>query len=139
MLSMEQKRRSNCPISYCLDFVGDKWTLLIIRDILLNKKKHFKELIGSEEGIATNLLSSRLKMLVHNGFITSEVDPAKRNMKVYRITQKGKDLYPILVDMMVWSSKYGDFGEDQARLKAFAELVKNDRNSVVESINKKSS
>lgn len=131
IIFMKAEKRSNCPISYCLDFVGDKWTLLIMRDILMAGKKYFKEFSASEEGIASNLLASRLKMLVQAGFLESEVDAQRRNMKVYRATQKGRDLFPIIVDMMVWSSKYGDFGPDQERLESFARQVEQDRDAIL--------
>ena len=133
-MCMKTEKRSNCPISYCLDFVGDKWTLLIMRDILVGKKKYFKEFSASKEGIASNLLSNRLKMLVHSGFLVSEVDAERRNMKVYRATQKARDLYPIIVEMMVWSSKHGDFGPDQERLEGFAQQVEQNRARILSPI-----
>lgn len=130
------KKRSNCPMSYCLDFIGDKWVLLIIRDMIFNGKQHYKAFLKSKEGIATNVLGDRLKMLQEKGFISSQADPDKKSMKLYSLTQKGKDLLPLLVDMMVWSSKHGDFGEDHERLEQFAKRVKENREEVLEQIYK---
>lgn len=128
------EKRSNCPISYCLDFVGDRWTLLILRDVLIAKKKHFKEFATSGEGIASNLLSSRLKMLVDHGFLTSSVDPVRRNMKIYAPTPKAVDVLPVLVEMMVWSSQHGEFGGDHQRLLDFAHQVRTNREAVLAAI-----
>jgi len=97
-------------------------------------KKYFKEFASSEEGIATNLLSKRLKMLVEHGFLECRVDPVRRNMKVYSPTTKAKDLLPIILDMMVWSSKYGDFGSDQPSLVQFVGEVEKDREAVLAKI-----
>lgn len=126
------QKRSNCPVSYCLDFIGDKWVLIIIRDILFHKKHSYKSFLESTEGMATNVLGDRLKMLTEKGFINSEVDPSKKSMKIYSITQKGKDLLPIILEMMVWSSKHGSFGDDSDRLNKFAKRIEDDRNEILE-------
>ena len=104
----EIKQRSDCPISYNLDFFGDKWTLLIIRDMVFEGKKFYKDFLNSKEGIATNILSDRLKRLETAGVVESKVYEKLRTKKVYSLTQKGKDLVPILVDMILWSAKYKD-------------------------------
>lgn len=100
--------RSDCPISYALDFFGDKWTLLIVRDMVFFKKKFYKDFLDSKEGVATNILSDRLKKLESNGIVTSSVYESLKTRKEYVLTSKGKELIPMLVDMMVWSSKYKD-------------------------------
>lgn len=97
--------RSDCPVSYALDLLGDKWTFLIIRD-LVEGKKFYKEFLGSKEGIATNILADRLKKLERNGIIESQVYEKLKTRKAYALTQKGKDLIPVLVDLIVWSDKY---------------------------------
>lgn len=97
--------RSDCPVSYALDFFGDKWTFLVIRD-LVEGKRFYKDFLGSKEGIATNILSDRLKKLEQNGLITSRIYEKLRTQKEYLLTEKGKDLIPVLVEMMVWSSRY---------------------------------
>ncbi|PWJ42638.1 winged helix-turn-helix transcriptional regulator [Sediminitomix flava] len=122
--------RSDCPISYALDFFGDKWTLLVIRD-LIQGKKFYKDFLSSKEGIATNILSNRLKQLESNGVITSKVYEKLRTKKEYSLTEKGLDLIPIIVEMMVWSNKY------QADLdipEGFMEKVDQDREKVIAAI-----
>lgn len=98
--------RSDCPISFALDFFGDKWSLLIIRDLVFEGKQFYKEFLTSKEGIATNILSDRLKKLETIGIIQSEVFEPLKTQKKYSLTQKGKDLIPVLVEIIIWSSTY---------------------------------
>ncbi|MEM6316208.1 MAG: helix-turn-helix domain-containing protein [Bacteroidota bacterium] len=100
--------RSDCPISFALDLLGDKWSLLVIRDLVFDGKRFYKEFLHSKEGIATNILSDRLKKLESAGIVTSKVYEKLRTQKVYSLTQKGKDLIPILVEVILWSAKYQD-------------------------------
>ncbi len=95
--------RSDCPINYALENLGDKWALLVIRDLVFEGKKFYKEFLNSKEGIATNILSDRLKRLENMGIIQSEVYEKQRTQKVYALTPKGLDLIPILVEMIIWS------------------------------------
>ena len=99
------EKRSDCPISYTLDILGDKWTLLIIRDMLFTDKKYYKDFLGAGEGIATNVLSDRLKMLETYGIITSRQDEEMRTRKIYSLTPKGKSLVPIIVELWIWGAK----------------------------------
>ena len=103
---MIKKFRSSCVIASALDLIGDKWSLLLIRDMLLNKKKTFKELAASEEGIATNLLSTRLKLLESLEVITKRKLPTNKKENIYLLTDKGMDLAPIILEIVVWSDKY---------------------------------
>jgi len=100
--------RSDCPVSYALDFFGDKWTFLIVRDLAFEGKRFYKDFINSKEGMATNILADRLKKLESNGFIESRVFEQLKTKKEYRLTEKGKDLIPVLLEMMVWSVKHQD-------------------------------
>jgi len=127
-------KRSNCPISYGLDFLGDKWILLIFRDMIFEKKSYFKDFLGSAEGVATNILTSRLKMLVEHEFITVEQDMNRKTMKKYRLTKKGKDLIPLLLELMIWSSKYGDFGLETVALLNYVESLNQNRSKVIQQI-----
>lgn len=120
--------RSDCPVSYALDFFGDKWSFLIIRDLALEGKKFYKDFLHSKEGIATNVLSNRLKKLENNGVIVSKVYPQLKTRKEYSLTEKGKDLIPVLIDMIVWSAKYQD---ELAVTQEFLEKVKADRETVI--------
>jgi len=97
--------RSDCPVSYALDLLGDKWTFLIIRD-LVEGKQFYKDFLNSKEGIATNILSDRLKKLEGNGLIESRVYEKLKTRKAYSLTPKGKDLIPVLVELIVWSDTH---------------------------------
>ena len=103
---MIRKFRSSCLIASALDLIGDKWSLLLIRDMLLHKKKTYKELAASEEGIATNLLSTRLKLLESLEVITKRKLPTNKKENIYLLTVKGMDLAPIILEIVVWSDKY---------------------------------
>lgn len=103
---MEKKFRSSCLIASTLDLIGDKWSLLIVRDMLMYQKKTFKDLTNSDEGIATNLLSTRLKMLESIGVITKRKLPENKKMNIYLLTDKGLDLAPIIMEVVIWSDRY---------------------------------
>ncbi len=103
---MIKKFRSSCLIASALDLIGDKWSLLLIRDMLLHKKKTYKELVASEEGIATNLLSTRLKLLESLEVITKRKLPTNKKENIYLLTDKGMDLAPIILEIVVWSDKH---------------------------------
>ena len=107
-VNKQKYMRSDCPISYALDFFGDKWTFLIIRDLAFEGKKFYSDFLNSKEGIATNILSDRLKKLANNGVIESKVYQKLKTKKEYSLTQKGKHLIPVLVEMILWSAKYDD-------------------------------
>lgn len=104
----ENHLRSDCPINFALESIGDKWTLLIIRDLIFEGKKFYKDFLNSQEGIATNILSKRLKQLKEAGIIDSEVYENQRAMKVYSLTEKGKDLLPLMIEMILWSAVHGN-------------------------------
>ena len=104
---MNTYRRSQCAISTGLDFYGDKWTLLIIRDMIKGKSR-FKEFEESEEGIPTNILASRLKKLEELGFIKKEPYQLKPKRFQYTLMDKGRDLISIMQSMARWSLKYGE-------------------------------
>lgn len=99
-------RRSNCPISNVLDHVGDKWSLLILRDLMFFAKHSYSELQNSEEGIASNILSTRLAQLEQDGLIEKHIDPSDKRKRVYALTQAGQDMLPILLEMIAWSAKH---------------------------------
>ena len=98
--------RSHCPISYALDFVGDKWTLLVLRDLILARKRYFQEFLESPEGIASNILASRLKQLEAAGFVTRAADPGQARRVVYAPTGKALDLLPAMLELVRWGAKY---------------------------------
>ena len=109
-----KKNRSNCPLTSALDIVGDKWSLLIIRDIFLGKKT-FTEFLKSSEKIATNILSNRLELLITNGLLKVTKMPNDQKTKIYYLTDSGIKMYPIIYEMIRWSDvnlnkKFGPIG-----------------------------
>lgn len=101
-----EKKRSDCPISCSLDVFGDKWSLLIIRDIMLREKFSYSDFLNSEEKIATNILVSRLNFLEAENIVSKEVSPANKSKFIYSLTKKGVDLLPIIIEIMDWGAKY---------------------------------
>ncbi|MCF8262723.1 MAG: helix-turn-helix transcriptional regulator [Melioribacteraceae bacterium] len=102
---MKNNFRSACPVASTLDIVGDKWSLLIIRDMLVQGKKTFKEFSVSPEGIAPGILSSRLKWLEENELVTKRKLPDNRKENVYLLTEKGIELAPVITEIILWSDK----------------------------------
>lgn len=99
---MRKQFRSGCPISSSLDIVGDKWSMLIVRDMLLQGKKTFKEFSASPEKIAPGILSSRLKWLEANGLMTKRKLPGNRKENIYLLEEKGIALAPVLLELVLW-------------------------------------
>jgi DNA-binding HxlR family transcriptional regulator len=98
--------RSECVICNVLELFGDKWTFLVVRDLFFLNKHEFKEFLNSPEHIATNVLTDRLKKLLAAGVINEMPHPENRSRKLYYLTEKGKDLFPILAEMAKWGSKH---------------------------------
>jgi DNA-binding HxlR family transcriptional regulator len=104
---MTDAQRSGCPINLTLEVVGDKWSLLVIRDMMFGNRRHFRELLTrSEEGISSNILADRLKTLLEQGIITREDDPSHKQKGIYSLTEQGIELLPILAQMSGWGVKY---------------------------------
>ena len=100
------KRNCSCPITQALNILGDKWSLIVLRDILFRNKKHFNQLIDSPEKISTNILANRLKRLQDEKLLRSKVDQNNKRVKIYTATQKAKDLEPLLFELFKWGQKY---------------------------------
>ncbi|HJV62058.1 MAG TPA: helix-turn-helix domain-containing protein [Albitalea sp.] len=103
---MRDDHRSTCPISTGLEIVGDRWTLLVIRDLMFAGKRHFREFLQSEEAISSNVLADRLNSLVENGLVTRRDDPTHAQKAIYSLTEKGLDLLPVLIAMSAWTQKH---------------------------------
>lgn len=103
--------RSYCPISLSLELFGDGWTLLILRDIMFAGKRHFREMLGSDERIASNILADRLSVLVREGFITKGDDPTHKQKALYSLTEKGIAVLPILAQIGIWGRRYAPASE----------------------------
>ena len=122
-----EKIRSDCPISCSLDVFGDKWSLLIIRDIMLRNKVSYSEFLSSEEKIASNILVNRLGVLEAEKIVVKEVSPTNKSKFLYSITQKGLDLLPIVIEIMDWGAKYNS----NCPRKELGKKIKKDKASVI--------
>jgi len=106
MRNENKKRQSGCPIAFGLDTFGDRWSLLIIREIMLKGKKTYSEFLEADEKIATNILIDRLKHLEAEGIIVKTHDPKNRRSFLYTLSKKGRDLAPIILEIILWSGIY---------------------------------
>ena len=104
------KRRSQCPLNASVEMLGDRWSLLLIRDMMLRGFRTYKDFMECYEGIATNILADRLRKLVAYGIITSEPDPSDGRKVIYSLTAKGIDLAPVLTEMVLWAAAHEDTG-----------------------------
>jgi len=102
------KRRSGCPLNASVETLGDRWSLLIIRDMMLRGFRTYKEFLESFEGIATNILADRLRKLQAYGIITTKRDPSDGRRLFYLLTKKGIDLAPVLTEMVLWAARHED-------------------------------
>jgi DNA-binding HxlR family transcriptional regulator len=103
---MRQDLRSTCPISSALEVIGDRWTLLVIRDLMFAGKRHFREFLQSEESISSNILADRLGSLLDNGLIQRQENPTHAQKAIYSLTEKGLDLLPVLIAISRWNQKH---------------------------------
>src|ERR1700730_2958343 len=104
------KRRSACPLNASVEMLGDRWSLLIVRDMMLRGFQTYKEFVESDEGIATNILADRLRKLETHGIITTEPDPSDGRKLIYLLTPKGIDLAPALAEMVLWAARHEETG-----------------------------
>src|ERR1700684_3826142 len=104
------KRRSGCPLNASVEMLGDRWSLLIIRDMMLQGSRTYKEFLECYEGIATNILADRLRKLDACGIITTEPDPSDGRKVIYLLTAKGIGLAPVLTEMVLWAAAHEDTG-----------------------------
>ncbi|MEO6286797.1 MAG: helix-turn-helix domain-containing protein [Dyadobacter sp.] len=127
------KKRSNCLLSSSLDIFGDKWSLLIIRDLMFNNKNTYNDFLKSAEGIATNILASRLKGLEENGLIEKSEHPGSRAKILYRLTPKGIELLPVIIEIHLWAEKYFTI---PSGIEPTLKEAKKDREALIKSITK---
>jgi len=106
MVDKNTKDWSGCPVRFGMSQFGDKWSFLIIRDLMFKGRKHYHDFAEAGEGISTNVLASRLADLESNGIISKLRDPLKGSRFIYALTQKGKELMPMMLAMMDWAEKY---------------------------------
>ncbi|MFZ0417641.1 MAG: helix-turn-helix domain-containing protein [Candidatus Sulfotelmatobacter sp.] len=116
------KRRSECPLNASVEMLGDRWSLLIVRDMMLRGFRSYKEFMECYEGIATNILADRLRKLVDYGIITTEPDPGDKRKVTYLLTEKGIDLAPVLTEMVLWAAAHEETGN-----QALVRLMREDK------------
>jgi DNA-binding HxlR family transcriptional regulator len=104
------KRRSGCPLNASVEMLGDRWSLLILRDMMLRGYQTFNEFLHSDEKIATNILTDRLRRLESCGILTAHRDPADGRKMLYALTAKGIDLAPVLTEMVLWAARHEETG-----------------------------
>lgn len=124
------KKRSDCPISCSLEIWGDKWSLLIIRDLMFKKECTYGDFLKAEEKIATNILASRLQTLEENGLIDKLDHPESKAKVLYRLTHKGIDLLPLMIEINLWADKYFTLPQDR---KEMLKEVKKDKEKAIKS------
>lgn len=112
----DTKKRSDCPISCSLDIWGDKWSLLIVRDLIFFKERTYSDFLKSDEKIATNILAARLQMLEDNGIISKSEHPESKAKVLYKLTPKGIDLLPLMIEINVWADKYLIIPDEQREI-----------------------
>jgi DNA-binding HxlR family transcriptional regulator len=122
-MTYDPGHRSGCPIAIALDLIGDRWSLLVVRDLLFGGPRGFREFAGAPEGIASNILTDRLARLQQAGIIERRRDPADRRRVIYALTEKGVDLAPALVEIVVWSARH----ERTEAPKAMVDRMRNRR------------
>jgi len=127
------KKRSDCPVSCSLDVWGDKWSLLIIRDLMTAKACTYGDFLKAPEGIATNILAARLQALEENKIIKKLPHPDSKAKVLYKLTQKGIDLLPVMVEVNLWAEKYFSIPEDR---KALLKEVKKDKAGFIKAMMK---
>ena len=125
--------RSNCPISTALDIFGDKWSLLIIRDLMFKGKKTYGDFLNGGENIATNILADRLAMLECADIISKQKHPESKAKVLYKLTPKGIDLIPVLVEIIAWSEKYHPVHPEA---KEFARQVEKNKSGLIKTLYK---
>jgi len=110
MRKRRAKRRSGCPLNASVEMLGDRWSLLIVRDMMVRGSRTYKQFLNCDEGIATNILADRLRKLVAHGIVTAKSDPLDGRKLIYLLTAKGIDLAPVLTEMVLWAAAHEDTG-----------------------------
>ncbi|MAN79634.1 MAG: transcriptional regulator [Rhodospirillaceae bacterium] len=131
MQTQTKKHDSNCLVAYGIDTFGDRWSFLVLRDMMLYGKCRYGDFLASEEQIATNILAARLKHLESEGIISKARDPENRRSYIYSLTEKGLDLAPVLLEIIRWSSRYMKM---TARRRRLLERIEADRDGILADI-----
>ncbi len=126
-----KKHETGCPIAFALDTFGDRWSLLIVRDLMMRGRKTYSEFLDSGEKIATNILADRLKHLEAGGIVGKLQDPKNRRSYIYSLTEKGVDLAPLILELVLWSAEHDP---ETKTSKEVVHRIKNDRDGFVAEI-----
>ncbi len=121
--------RSGCPLNASVEILGDRWSLLIIRDMMLRGFQSYKEFLSSYEKIATNILGDRLRNLEQHGIISTQRDPNDGRKVIYRLTAKGIDLAPVLTEMVLWAARH-----EKTENEALVRLMRKDKKQFLDQI-----
>jgi DNA-binding HxlR family transcriptional regulator len=127
------RSRSGCPVSIALDIFGDRWSLLIVRDMMVRGYRSFQEFQTSGEGIASNILASRLQKLKAAGILAIEKDHADGRRIKYHLTKKGMDLAPVLLEMLLWAGRY----EETEAPRAVINLMASNRRRILDEVRRR--
>jgi len=133
MKKRKKKLRSHCPVNFGLEAFGDRWALLVLRDIIFRGKRTYGEFLKSEEGWATNILASRLDHLVDEGILQREENEADGRKDIFSLTEKGLDLIPMIFEMILWSAKY-DSQSQAKRIMRLVELIRKDNREISQKV-----
>ena len=126
------QRRSGCPLNASVEMLGDRWSLLIIRDMMLQGSRTYKDFLESRERIATNILADRLRRLAADGIITTAPDPSDGRKSVYLLTKKGIDLAPVLTEMVLWAAAH-----EKTENQALVREMRKDKRSFLEGVRRR--
>ncbi|MBI5718767.1 MAG: helix-turn-helix transcriptional regulator [Burkholderiales bacterium] len=126
-------QRSGCPISIALELLGDAWSLLIVRDLMFKERRTYKDFLEGGEGIASNILADRLRRLEAAAIVRKQRDPADARSFVYRLTAKGIDLAPVLVELVIWSARH----EVTDAPPSVVKTMRNDRTGFIADVRKR--
>ena len=129
---VKARRRSACPLNASVEMLGDRWSLLILRDMMLRGCKTFKEFLESHEGIATNILTDRLRRLEEYGILTTKRDATDGRKTIYVLTAKGIGLAPVLTEMVLWAAAHEKTGN-----RALVWLIQKDKEQFLADIRKR--
>lgn len=125
-------RRSGCPLNASVEVLGDRWSLLIVRDMMLRGFRTFTEFLQTDERIATNILADRLRNLESHGIIRAKQDPSDRRKIIYFLTAKGKDLAPVLTEMVLWAAAH-----EKTKNQALVAWIRSDKEKFLAEVRKR--
>ncbi len=131
MARSAKKHSSDCPVAHGTDTFGDRWTLLVLRDMILHGKRRYGDFLESEEKIATNILADRLCHLENEGLIEKARDPDNRRSYIYTLTRKGLDLTPVILEIIRWSGRYKSMNK---RRRDLIHRIETDRAALIADI-----